>query len=181
MAQIDKALEKYTEALRLVPRASEEERWQLRLLRKMTDVQMRRGRWREAATLYQQIVTLVPDDERARLQLIDLNFKLGRTKEADEQVVAMLQVFRAQGEPERALALLQEAVRLQPQQMSLRARVARAYIDAGMREEAIRELDTLGELQLDAGLREQAIATVRFIISLQPDNVEAYQQLLAEI
>jgi hypothetical protein len=50
-----------------------------------------------------------------------------------------------------------------------------------MREEAIRELDTLGELQLDAGLREQAIATVRFIISLQPTNIEAYEQLLAEI
>jgi tetratricopeptide (TPR) repeat protein len=181
LAQVDKALEKYTEALRLVPRASDENKWHLRLLRKMTDVQMRRGRWREAADLYRQILALVPDDERARLQLIDLNFKLGRTKQADEQVVAMLQVFRAQGEPERALALLQEAVRLQPQQMSLRARVARAYIDAGMREEAIRELDTLGELQLDAGLREQAIATVRFIISLQPTNIEAYEQLLAEI
>jgi hypothetical protein len=50
-----------------------------------------------------------------------------------------------------------------------------------MRQEAIRELDTLGELQLDAGLREQAITTVRFIISLQPDNVEAYTQLLAQI
>jgi tetratricopeptide (TPR) repeat protein len=181
LAQVDKALEKYTEALRLVRRASDEKRWQLRLLRKMTDVQIRRGRWQEAAGLYQQIVKLVPDDERARLQLIDLNFKLGRAKQADEQVVAMLQVFRAQGEQERALALLQEAIRLQPQQMSLRARVARAYIDAGMREEAIRELDALGELQLDAGLREQAIATVRFIISLQPQNIETYQQLLAEI
>ena len=65
--------------------------------------------------------------------------------------------------------------------MSLRARVARAYIEAGMREEAIRELDALGELQLEVGLREQAIATVRFIISLQPNNVEAYRQLLAQI
>jgi hypothetical protein len=50
-----------------------------------------------------------------------------------------------------------------------------------MKEEAIKELDTLGELQLDAGLREQAQATVRFIISLRPQNIEAYQQLLSQI
>jgi tetratricopeptide (TPR) repeat protein len=181
LAQVSKALEKYTEALRLVPRASDEEKWQLRLLRKMTDVLMRRGSWREAADLYEQIVALAPDDERARLHLIDLYFKLGRAKQADEQVVSMLNMYRTQGKSERALALLQEAVRLQPQQMSLRARVARAYVDAGMQEEAIHELDALGELQLDAGLREQAITTVRFIISLQPDNVEAYRQLLAQI
>jgi len=89
--------------------------------------------------------------------------------------------YRGQGQMERALALLQEAVRLQPQQMALRARVARAYIDAGLQEQAIQELDMLGELQLDAGLREQAMATVRFIISLKPKNIEAYRQLLAQL
>jgi tetratricopeptide (TPR) repeat protein len=181
LAQVNKALEKYTEALRLVPRASNENTWRLRLLRKMADMQMRRGEWREAAELYRQIVILSPDDERARLHLIDLYYKLGRAKQADKEVVAMIEAYRSQGEGQRALALLQEAVRLQPQQMALRARLARAYIDAGMREKAIAELDALGELQLDAGLREQAIATVRFIISLKPKNVEAYQQLLSQL
>jgi tetratricopeptide (TPR) repeat protein len=181
LAQVNKALEKYTEALRLVPRASDEKQWHLRLLRKMTDVQVRRGNWREAAELYRQILTLVPDDERARLQLIDLYYKLGRTKQADQEVVAMLDFFRSEGEVERALVLLQEAVRLQPKQMALRARLARAYIEAGKKEEAISELDALGELQLDAGQRQQAVNTVRLIISLKPKNVAAYQKLLAQL
>jgi hypothetical protein len=76
---------------------------------------------------------------------------------------------------------LEEAVRLQPQQMALRARLARRYLDAGLRADAIQQLDTLGELQLDAGLRKQAMATVRLIISLNPDNVGAYRQLLAQL
>jgi hypothetical protein len=59
--------------------------------------------------------------------------------------------------------------------------MARAYIDAGMNDEAIQELDALGELQLDSGLRKQAMATVRFIISLNPKNVDAYRQLLAQL
>ena len=71
--------------------------------------------------------------------------------------------------------------RLHPQQMPLRARLARAYVDAGRQEEAIGELDALGELQLEAGLRKQAMATVKYIISLNPKNVEAYRQLLAQL
>ena len=181
LAQIDKALEKYAEALRLAPRASEEKRWRVRLLRKMTEVRMRRANWHEAIDLYRRLVALTPSDERARLRLIELNYKLGRAKQADKETVAMLDYYRSCGEEERALALLQEAVRLQPRQMALRARLARAYIAAGMQDEAIHELDTLGELQLDAGLREQAITTVRFIISLKPKSVEAYRQLLAQL
>lgn len=181
MAQVDKSLEKYAEALRLAPRASDEKACRARLLRKMADIQMRKASWREAAELYRQLVAVAPEDERARLHLIDLNYKLGRAKEADAQTVAMVGYYRKQGQMERAIALLQEAVRLQPQQMALRARVARAYIDAGLQEQAIQELDMLGELQLDAGLREQAMATVRFIISLKPKNIEAYRQLLAQL
>ena len=181
LAQVDKALEKYTEALRLVPRASDERRWRIRLLHKMADVQVRRAKWREAVPLYRQLIVLDPDDERAWLHLIDLSYKLGGDRKADQEVVAMLNGFHSRGQSERALSLLQEAVRLHPHQMALRARLARAYIDAGMREEAIGELDMLGELQVDAGLRNQARATIRFIISLKPDKVEAYEQLLSQL
>ena len=181
LAQADKALEKCAEAMRLVPRASNETEWQVRLLRYMSDVHMRRADWQGAAELYERVVSRVPDDERARLNLIDVYYKLGRVKQADAETVALSDYYHGRGEDERALALLEEAVRLQPHQMPLRARMARAYIDAGMREEAIQELDALGELQLDSGLRKQAMATVRFIISLNPKNVEAYRQLLAQL
>ena len=181
LAQADKALEKCTEAMRLAPRASNETEWRVRLLRYMSDAHMRRADWQSAAELYEQIVTRVPDDERARLNLIDLYYKSGRVKEADSETVALSDYYHVRGEDKRALGLLEEAVRLQPHQMPLRARMARAYIDAGMRDEAIRELDALGELQLDSGLRKQAMATVRFIISLNPKNVDAYRQLLAQL
>jgi len=181
LAQADKALEKCSEALRLVPRASSETEWHVRLLRYMSDIHMRRADWLSAAQLARQIVTRVPDDERARINLIDLYYKLGKSKEADGETVALTDYYHARGEGQRALALLEEAVRLQPHQMPLRARMARAYIDAGMNDEAIQELDALGELQLDSGLRKQAMATVRFIISLNPKNVDAYRQLLAQL
>ncbi len=181
LAQVNKALEKCTEALRLVPRATDELEWRGRLLRTIADIHMRHANWQEAVRFFQQLVSVAPEDERARLNLVDLNYKLGRIKQADKETITMYEYYRSQGKGERALVLLEEAVRLQPQQMSLRARMARAYIDAEMREEANRELDTLGELQLDAGLRKQAMATVRLIISLGPRNVDAYRDLLARL
>ena len=181
LAQADKALEKCAEAMRLVPRASNETDWQVRLLRHMSDIHMRKADWQGATELHEQIVARVPDDERARLNLVDLYYKLGRINQADRETVALTDYYHARGEDARALALLEEAVNLQPHQMPLRARMARAYINAGMRDEAIQQLDALGELQLDSGLRKQAMATVRFIISLNPENVEAYRQLLAQL
>ncbi|MGD9316600.1 MAG: tetratricopeptide repeat protein, partial [Anaerolineae bacterium] len=181
LAQVQKALEKCSEALRLTPRASDEELWRVRLLRNMAEIHAHRANWREALRFNRQIVAITPDDERARLNLIDLNYRVGRTQEADKETVTMLEHYGSQGEQERALALMQELVRLQPQQMPLRARMARVYIDAGMREEAIGQLDALGELQLDAGLRKQAMATVRFIISLGPKNLDSYRRLLAQL
>jgi tetratricopeptide (TPR) repeat protein len=126
-------------------------------------------------------LAISPDDETARLNLIDLNYKLGRAGDADKETVGMLEFYRSRGEEERGVALLEQVVRLQPQEMALRARLARRYLDAGLREDAIQQLDTLGELQLDAGLRKQAMATVRLIISLNPKNVEAYRHLLAQL
>jgi tetratricopeptide (TPR) repeat protein len=181
LAQPDKALEKCTEALRLVPRSSNEGEWKVHLLRNIAENHMRRAHWREAVAVFHQILTVAPEDERAHLNLIDLYFRLGRADDADRETVAMLEYYHSQGEDARALALLEEAVRLEPQQMPLRARLARAYVDAGKSEEAIRELDALGELQLDAGLRKQAAATVRLIISLHPENIDAYRRLLAQL
>jgi len=181
LAQPEKTLEKCAEALQLAPRSSNEREWRVRLLRNIAETHVRRAHWLKAVEVYRQIVTVAPDDERARLNLIDLYFRLGRAGDADKETVAMLEYYHTQGEDARALALLEEAVRLEPQQMPLRARLARAYIDAGMSEDAIRELDALGELQLDAGLRKQAVATVRLILSLHPKNAEAYRRLLAQL
>jgi tetratricopeptide (TPR) repeat protein len=181
LAQADEALDKYSEALRLARRASSEKDWRVRLLHGMGDLQTRRLHWQEALEVYAQLVDEAPDDERARLQLIDLNHKLGRPKQAEQEVEAMLAYYRARDQADRSFVLLQEAVRLQPKQMALRARLATMYLDAGKQEEAVAELDALGELQIERGLKEQAIRTVKFIISLKPKNVEEYQQLLSQL
>lgn len=65
--------------------------------------------------------------------------------------------------------------------MGLRQRLSEAYLSVGMKEEAISELDALGELQLESGLEEEARETIQRIISLGPEDIDAYRQLLEQL
>ena len=60
-------------------------------------------------------------------------------------------------------------------------RLAKMYLDLHRRQDAIAELDTVGELQLEMGMPQEAIRTVQAIIRLGPDNVEGYRQLLTQL
>jgi predicted Zn-dependent protease len=81
----------------------------------------------------------------------------------------------------KIVGTLKELVTSNPQDVCLRSRLSRIYIELGMKEEAIAELDTLGELQLEAGCRREAMETLRAIISLEPDEKAGYTQLLREL
>jgi Flp pilus assembly protein TadD len=77
--------------------------------------------------------------------------------------------------------LMKELVAANPQDLSLRSRLTRIYVELGMKKEATAELDTLGEMQLEAGRRAEAMETLRTIIALEPDEKEGYTRLLREL
>lgn len=181
LAQIDKAREKYLEALELAPRGSPERQWKLEILHRIADVDMQRLAWRDAVTAYHQIVRIAPDDERASVTLAELLFKLGQAPHALAEVDRYLGRLASQGRTKKILAILNGMAAQQPDNMGLLNRLAAAYAQAGDRDKAIEHLDRLGELQLDAGLRSEAAITIRSILSLRPADAKSYQQLLAQL
>jgi len=54
LAQIDKALEKYNEALYLASRASNERTWKVQILHKIGDINLQRVDWRRATAAYEE-------------------------------------------------------------------------------------------------------------------------------
>jgi tetratricopeptide (TPR) repeat protein len=181
LAQIDKALEKYNEALYLASRASNERTWKVQILHKIGDINLQRVDWRRATAAYEEIKALSPDDEKVRTYLFDLYQKQGQMNKALAELKDLVKYYQAKSQPQKALSVLKEAIQLRPQEMSLRALLAQVYAQQGMKREAIAELDALGEMQLEAGLRDEAMQTVKQIIALEPANVEAYRQLLDHI
>jgi len=181
LAQIDKARDKYQDALQLAPRGSRERQWRLNILHRIADIDMQRLSWREAAGAYHQITQLAPDDERASVTLVEILFKLERLHEALSELDRFLASLASQGRTKKILAILNDMISQQPDNMGLLNRLAAAYAQAGERERAIEHLDRLGELQLDAGLRSEAANTIRAILSLQPAEAKGYRQLLERI
>jgi tetratricopeptide (TPR) repeat protein len=181
LAQIDQARETYQEALRLAPRGSPERQWEVRILHKIGDIYMQRVDWRHAIGVYEQIRKLAPDDERARLTLMDLYYRFNRPELAIVELDGLVRIYHDSGKTQRVFAILGDAVRERPDSIPLRTRLAQAHLDAGNVEQALEHLDKLGDLQLEAGQYDDAQATIRAIIALQPPNAAAYQQLLDQI
>ena len=181
LAQIDKALEKFNEALYLASRTPNGRKWKVQILHKIGDINMQRVDWRSATAAYEELKTLSPDDERVRKYLFDLYQKQGQINKALAELKELVKYYEAKNQLQKALSILKDAVQLRPQEMSLRALLAQVYAKQGMKDEAVTELDALGEMQLEAGLRDEAVQTVKQIIALEPANVEAYRQLLDHI
>ncbi|HET90354.1 MAG TPA: tetratricopeptide repeat protein [Chloroflexi bacterium] len=181
LAQIDKAREIYQEALRLAPRGTPGNRWEVRILHKIGDIDMQRVDWKRAIESYERIRELAPDDERARLTLMNLYYRFNRPDMAIAELDDLLKIYREGGKKQRIFTVLEDVVQERPDNIPLRTRLAQAYLDAGDVEQALVHLDKLGDLQIEAGRSEDAKATIRAIIALKPSNVEAYQQLLAQL
>ncbi len=181
LARMDDALEKYETALLLVRRFAMQKSWEIRILHRMADLHVQRIRWKEAVGIYEKIRQLSPEDERARLRLVDLRYKLGQDDVALKELDSLIVYLGKRRNFQTMIKALRELVDSKPQDIPLRSRLGRICVEAGMKEEAIAELDTLGELQLEAGRKSDAMDTLRTIISLKPKEKDGYTQLLREL
>jgi tetratricopeptide (TPR) repeat protein len=181
LAQIEKARDKYQEAMRYVARASDSKYWAQQILHRIGDIDVQRIDWRRAIQDYEQIKSIAPDDEKARLSLVELCFKINDSTRAAKELDELLMSLSTSGKARRIIPVLEEQMHNHPNEIGLRTRLARAYHGAGMIAQAIEQLDALGDLQLQAGLQREAIATIRGIIALNPPNVAQYRQVLAQL
>jgi len=181
LAQMNLARETYQEALRLAPRGTAARRWEVRILHKIGDIDMQRVDWRRATEVYEQIRKLAPDDERARLTLMELHYRLNRPELAIAELDGLLKIYHEEGKTQRIFTILEDTVRERPDSIPLRTRLAQAHLDSGNVKQALEHLDKLGDLQMEAGQHEDARTTIKAIIMLRPPNVEAYQQLLDQL
>jgi tetratricopeptide (TPR) repeat protein len=178
MAEIDTARTALEDGLRLAQRSPVGREWSLKLLHQMGDIDLSRLDWRRALRVYEQVRTIDPSDEKARVNVIDLNLRLGQEEQAAQELDAYLEFLVQHSRGSEALTMLEEMARKYPGKQALHARLAEAYRAAGRTADAIAQYDALGEIQLDAGQTEEAITTIETIIELDPPDLEGYQELL---
>ncbi len=147
----------------------------------LADINQMRLNTRAAQKIYEEIMELDNQDEKALNGLVEIYYTQGNQVEAVKRLDSLLGLYARKGMVQRIRSRLEELVRSMPSDTALRARLASIYKKLNMVKEAIEQLDALGELQLDAGMNKEAASTIRQIISLKPDRVEEYKKLLSQL
>lgn len=147
----------------------------------IADIDVSRLDTRRAMRLYEEILELNPEDERAYRQLTEILLNQNSPVEAMRRLDTLLGMYAKQRQVTPILKTLEELVRLYPNEIGLRSRLAGIYRQMGRKDDALRQLDALGDLQLKAGLSADAAVTVKQIIKMEPPNIEQYRVLLQQL
>jgi tetratricopeptide (TPR) repeat protein len=153
----------------------------VRIKHRVADIDQMRLDMRKAQKTYDEILQLAPEDERAHRMLIDIHYRQNNQVEAIKKLDMLLSIYARSKQANRIMQLLEEMVTLYPADTGLRSRLAAIYRQVNRKEDAIKQLDALGELQLDAGLHQDAVNTIRQIIALNPPGLEEYRKLLSQL
>ena len=181
LAQVDKARETYQEALKLAPRGSADQKWRLKLMRLIADIDMQRFEWPRALGAYRELRAAEPNDERLAITLIDLYYRVGQGESALRELDRYLIQLVKSGRGAKVPGLLEDMVDRRPGDAGLVNRLVRLYIQQKNIEKAVLILDKLGEEQLNAGETQNAIKTIESILKLKPPNAISYRQLLERL
>lgn len=181
LGDFDMSRNTYALAERIANRVGASSEKLVRIKHRMADIDQMRLDIRKAQRTYEEIIELDPEDERARRMLIDLNYRQGNQVEAIKRLDQLLSRYAKNKQVNRIMQLLEELVTLYPNDTGLRSRLAAIYRQLGRKKDAVIQLDALGELQLEAGVHEEAANTIRQIIALNPEGVEDYKRLLAQL
>ncbi|MEW5870406.1 MAG: tetratricopeptide repeat protein [Chloroflexota bacterium] len=181
LADLSQARKTYTEALRTAQQTDVDRELRVKILHRMADIDMQSLEWRQAMRIFEQIRTLQPDDLKSRSSLVDLNLRLGQEKQALAELDNFLAHLSSHNREQEAVAFLETLAAENPEQVSIRRRLADLHWHLGHSEEALAQLDAIGELLLNAGDRAGAIQTIETILTLGPKNREEYELLLNQL
>ena len=171
----------YTSALRVVQQTDADHSWNIHILQRMADIDMQRLDWKQALRVYEQMRTLRPDDQGTRKQLIELYARMGQEQQATSELESFLTYLESNGKSNEALVFLQDLAKEHEDQLLFQRALAEQLHRMGRTDEAVSQLDALGETLLQRGKNKEAAAVITQILLMNPPNAQGYRDLLAQI
>jgi tetratricopeptide (TPR) repeat protein len=181
LADLEMSRKTYSDALRLAEQSPVDRSWQVRILKRIADIDLQSLDWRRALEVYERIRSFQPDDKGARASLIELNFRLGQESQGLAELDQYIAYLKESGENDQAILFVENLLQEDPDRAQLHVRLAELYRRADRMGEAIQQLDAAGDSLLDAGDRDGAVQVLERILTLNPPNINEYQQLLAQL
>jgi DNA-binding SARP family transcriptional activator len=153
----------------------------VQILTKIADIDMQRLDWRQALRIFEQLRSLQPEDKAARVQLIDINVRLGQLRSALKEIDDFVKILEEKQKTKEVVQFLNELIKEHPEEIEIRKRLMDAFIRYGHTSKAIKQMDEMADRLLDKGDKRGAIEMVEAIIAMNPPNSNQYRQLLQQI
>jgi len=181
LAELDMARKTYTTALRVVQQTNADHSWNIHILQRMADIDMQRLDWKQALRVYEQIRTLRPDDPGIRKQLVELYARMGQQQQATAELESFLTYLDSNGRAKEALPFLEDLVKEYDEQPLFGRALAEQLYRMGRTDEAVSQLDALGDALLQTGKNKEAAEVISQILLMNPPNAQQYRDLLTQI
>jgi len=181
LAELDRSRQTYASALRMAQQAGLDRSWTVDILYKVADIDMQRLDLRQAARIFEQIRTLEPEEVKARVNLVNLSFRLGQEQFAMTEIDSFTSLLEHSGKTDLAIQFLEEVVAEQPDKADLLKRLSDLYVRNGQKEKAIEKMDVLADQLLAAGDKNGALNVLQTIVSLNPPNIASYKAALKHL
>ena len=181
LADTEMARQSLNSALLLAQRPGVDKTIATAVLHKIAELDLQRLDWRQAVKTYEQLKTLNPSDDKARLALIGLHFRLTNVRQAVTETDDMLRHFLPSAGLPKAIEMMETLLSEYGNDLNLRQRITRLYQQAGRKADAIAQLDAIADAFHQSGNTTDAVRTLQAIIDLEPDNVDEYRQVLEHL
>ncbi len=181
LAELDMSRKTYTTALRVIQQGNANRDWNVHILQRMADIDMQRLDWKQALRVFEQVRTLRPDDSGVRKQIIELNLRMAQHPQALSELDNFITFLQTNNKAAVAISFLEDLVKDQDDQPILKRVLAEQLHRAGRTNEAITQLDALGEMLVTEGKKKDALEVINQIVLMNPPNVQDYRQLMVQL
>lgn len=163
--------------LRNVYRQLGREDARLELELKLGDTAMKGGHLESAASFYEAILQVKPNEEPVMARMVELTIKQGKLKEAIDLGQRLAELYMESSKTENAILLYKSLLQADPDNVILHRGIASVYAKSGADSEAIAEYMALGHLASRRALFDEAIQAYRQVLTLDGSFKDARYQL----
>jgi tetratricopeptide (TPR) repeat protein len=171
---------------------------QASIYRKMAESFNALGQKEYAVKALKSVKRLLPYDRQVYFELAELYFEQGQLSEALNELGELAEHYEQSSQTENVVEVLKEMTRLAPNNIEVRDKLATVYLNRGMTDLGLSELDLLADLQKKVGKMKDAVrslqrgAEIYFmmgrldrafelydrIVRIAPGDIEARQHLV---
>jgi len=132
------------------------------------------GFYLKATALYKKILNISPAEVEALVSFAELNAEKNLIGVANDNFFAAAEIYIEKGETRKALELYKKILRLSPDNIELKIKIAELYLKLGLKEETIEQYQSIASRYLENGEHEKAQELFNRILSLDTRNVTPF-------